>query len=79
MTLPDELTEAQIDAVIEAEGTSPARRYALERALRPVTTAEQWLATYERWKDRGVNLEGLLMQGQAENWIPADVAQELIG
>ena len=75
----EDLTEEQIQAIIDLKSTSPWSAYNIERALRPATNAAEWLATYEKWKDKGVNLEGLLLQGQVENWIPPDIAAELLG
>lgn len=79
MTWAHDLTDAQKRDLIAQKSGSPQAEYVMERALYPVTSAEQWLEVYGRWKDKGVNLEGLLLQGQVEDWIPPEIAAELLG
>jgi hypothetical protein len=79
MTWAHDLPEETKRALLAERAGSPQAEYVMERALYPITTEEQWLEVYRRWHDKGVNLESLLLKGQVNNWIPPDIAAELLG
>lgn len=79
MTWATDLPDETKRELLAQKAGSPQAQYVLERALYPVTSAEHWLEVFNRWKDKGVDLEGLVLQGQAENWIPPELAAELLG
>lgn len=79
MSWAHDLSEETKRQLLAEQAGSPQGEYSMERALYPITSAAEWLATWQKWKDRGVNLEGLLMLGQYEKWIPPDIARELLG